>query len=185
MKYFTAQLWSDYNSPVRSVREKAEKQWNRNRRSYWKYIAKILPHLSPSARSFFRETSLHDGIIFSVSFGDSLTFSKTGIWPKTSFAEIKVLHPETDDLYILHYSWLREFTVEYNAEKHYREKIYYVFGDWGYNELFLTKDKWLKHEILFDSGATVKLEFKHFSYEVKRIKNKKGEVRLCELELRR
>ena len=74
MKYFTAKLWSDYNSPNRSVRKKAGKQWDKNMKSYGRQLAKILPKLSLKAQKFFGKLGLHDSELLLLSMGDSLAF---------------------------------------------------------------------------------------------------------------
>ncbi len=165
-------MWSDFSSNNVSVSDRAEKQWDRNMKAYWKYIAKILPKLPSQARKFFKKTSLHDGDILSISIGDLWKNTKAGLIRKTNYAEIKAIHPESGDLYTIRYSCLRECKIEYHADKRDRKQNYFVLGDWGYDELFLTKDKWLRHEILFASDMTILLEFKHFSYEVKKLKGK-------------
>lgn len=179
MKYFTAQLWSDYNSPLRSVRKKASKQWDRNIKSYDRQLAKFLPKLSRKIQRFFGKVSLHDGGILLISMGDFLTSLRRRVKFQGNFLEIKLLHPESPDLYILRYSEIRNYKIEYSDNSFlYDQRNVCILGNWGYDELTMTKDKWLKHEILFDSGATVMLEFKHFSYKVKRFKSKKGRMRL-------
>lgn len=178
MKYFTPKLWADYNSSVRSVWKKADKQWGRNVKSYVRQLKKILPKLSRNARRFFGKVDLHDGELLLISMGDILTFLKKWIKVRTNFIEIKVLHSESLELYILSYSGIRNYKIEYSScSPIYDERDPYILGDWGYDELTMTKDKWLKHEILFGSGATIILEFKHFSYKVRRFKSEKDELR--------
>jgi len=38
-------------------------------------------------------------------------------------------------------------------------------GDWGYDEVTAVDENYLRHEVLFSTGTTILIEFKHFSYE--------------------
>ena len=167
MKYFTPQLLSDSNSDDISLSRKAEMQWNRNMKAYWKYVARILPKLPSQARRFFGKTSLHDATIELISLGDLGRFSKPRTSSSTSFVEIKVTHPESGDLYTLRYSCLRDVKIEYHSDRRHR---YYFFEDWLYDEVLLTRDKWMRHEIMLSSGTIILLEFRRFSYKVERRK---------------
>jgi hypothetical protein len=172
MKYFTSQLLLESSSNDVSISERAEKKWLRNMKAYWKYIKKILPKLPSKARGFFGKIDLHDGVIVSISIGDLNKLLKSGTSSRTSYIEIKVLHPKSEDLFTLIYSCIRDFKMEFHSDRHYREKANYIFGDWLYDELFLERDKWLRHEILLDSNASIAIEFKYFLYKVEKIKKK-------------
>jgi hypothetical protein len=180
MRYFTAQLWSDINSSDKELARKAEQQWFRNTKSYDKCLAKILPSLNKTNQRFFDKLSLHDGSPILFSIGD--LSSNWTTQAKTNIAEIKVMHPDhkVNHIYVLRYSGIQNFTIDFPRKiQLFREKPC-VFGNWGYDELSVTKDKLLKHDILFDSGATVTIEFKHFSYKIKRFKSQKDMVRIAE-----
>jgi len=179
MKYFTAQLWAEANSRNRSVRKKADQQWNRNLKSYGKQFDKIMPKLTRNAQRFFSK-GMHDSELFSLTMGDHLSFLKDWIKVRTNFIEMKLLHPKFPrKLFTLQYSDILNYKIEYSSDSPiYDERDKQILGDWGYDELSLTKDKWLKHEILFDTGATITIEFKKFSYKVKRFKSKKDELKI-------
>ena len=165
MKYFTKKLWADFNNfEKNNVSEAASKQWDINIKKYWSYIDHIKPELTKKAQCFFSKISLHDGTLLSFSIGDVLQKRSPGYQPKRNFAEIRVLHAGGKYVYILKYSKIRLCTLDYPSNSTLFLDENWTFNDWGYDELFLTDDKWLNHSILFASGATICVEFKHFNY---------------------
>jgi hypothetical protein len=175
----TQKIWDDFNSPNDVISKKAAKQGDQAMKSYWRHIEKILPRHRLRAQNFFNKAKLYnkvklcDGTILSISIGDLLAFSKTTFFRKTNSVVIKVLHPELNKIYILCYSWLKSCKIQYKNDMRGREIISYTFDSWHHDKFSLTKDKWLKHEIFLVSGASVKLEFRHFSYKIKHFKNNK------------
>jgi hypothetical protein len=158
MKYFTAQLWHD-------LRKDADQQWKRNVKLYRKQLAKILPRLNKKNQRFFDKMSLHDGLIISFSFGDIM---KAGL--RRNFVQIKVVHPEFNHIYILHYSGVRNLMVK-SPDESLCDEYRCAFDDWGFDEISRTKDGWLKHEIFLASHTEIKIEFKSFSYKIEKFKN--------------
>jgi hypothetical protein len=173
MKYFTQELYRAAASDDIETSTKAEKQWDKNLKAYWKYVARIAPRLAPQARRFFTKTSLHDGRIESISIGDTGRYSRSA----ANFAEIKVRSAENDSLYTLHYSWVRDLRIEYHGDRRYRGRRRCLFEDWLYDEVFLTRDKWMRHELWLSSDMTVFIEFKHFQYKVDKCGSTKVLVR--------
>jgi hypothetical protein len=169
----TQKIWDDFNSPNDTISKKAAKQGDQAMKSYWKHIEKILPRHRLRAQNFFNKVKLCDGTILSISIGNLLSFPKSTFFAKTNSVVIKVLHPELNIIYILCYSWLKSCTIQYKNDSQEREKVYYALYSWEHDKFSLTKNKWLKHEIFLDSGASVKLEFRHFSYKISHFKNSK------------
>jgi hypothetical protein len=72
MRYFTPQLWVDFNNPRRS--KAAFKTWDRMFKAYLGDLKKILPSLSPQGRRFFRHALvLHDGTLMRMEVGDRVS----------------------------------------------------------------------------------------------------------------
>ena len=161
MKYFTKQTMLDYNSPNRKIAEKAKKQAERRRKAYWKYIESICPQLTRKTARFFKTMSLHDGSLMAIRMQE---FVRSNRFKRNNFVEIEVEHPEVNYVYTLRYSDVSKFRIDYPSETPLSWDEPYTFGTWGYDELFLMKNGLLRHEILFLSGATIRLEFKTFSH---------------------
>ena len=125
---------------------------------------KIKPQLSKKAQQFFTKVSLHDGTLISFSVGDVLNKRSHLRYPKNNFAEIKVLKFDGKHVYILRYSKIRACKMDYPGDPVLFLNDNLTFNDWGYDELCLLEDQWLRHDILFASGATISIEFMHFNY---------------------
>jgi len=166
MKYFTKDLWAEMNQQDNSRTAKVKSQWCKNVKVYQKYLKRVLPDLPKQVQNFFGKVSLHDGMLLSFSTGDKIKNRKRTV-PTKNFAEIKILEPNYKYIYTLLYSEVRKCMIDYPGESPLFLGEDWTYGDWGYDELYFTKDKWLCHEILFSSGATILLESKHFSYERK------------------
>jgi hypothetical protein len=70
MRYFTPQLWIDFQMPRWDA---ALKTWDRRLKKYRKSLEKILPGLRPAARRFFRNALiLHDGTLTRMEVGDRI-----------------------------------------------------------------------------------------------------------------
>ena len=162
MKYFTKQIWLGYNSPNKKLAEKARKQADRRRKAYWKYIDSICPQLPQRTARYFRTMSLHDGSLMAIRMQE---FVRNNRFKRNNFVEMEVEHPEMNYDYTLRYSDVSKFRIDYPSETPlWCDEPSYTFGTWGYDELFLMKNGLLRHEILFESGATILLEFKTFSH---------------------
>jgi hypothetical protein len=174
----TQKIWDDFNSTDDAISKKAARQGDSKMKAYWAHVGKILPRHRVKAQSFFKKVRLHDASVLSITIGELLTFSKTLHYPKSNSVVIKVLDTELNNIYILRYSWIRTCAIKYNGDQRYREKIYYNFGSWSDDKLSLTNDKWLKHKISLDSGASITLEFRHFTYKIEHFKNEKEMLRI-------
>jgi hypothetical protein len=81
--------------------------------------------------------------------------------------QIEALNYEQDKIYRLKYTGIRRVVFDHPSSS----PLFYDRGgpidDWGYDELTSAGKTYLRHEILFRSGATISIEFKHFSYQRK------------------
>ncbi len=168
MRYFKNELWAELNSVVTAKRSHA--QWGRNLKRYVAQLEMLKPRLSKSALRFFTKVSLHDATLIAFTVGD-----RVGRYPKdyNSFiknqlrtsVQIEALNYEQDKIYSLKYTGIRRVVFEHPSSS----PLFYDRGgpivDWGYDELTSAGKTYLRHEILFSSGATISIEFKHFSYK--------------------
>lgn len=168
MRYFKKELWAGVNN--RDTCKKAYAQWQRNLERYIEQLEKLKPRLSKNALRFFTKVSLHDATLLAFTVGD-----RVGRYPKNynSFiknqlrtsVQIEALNYEQDKIYSLKYTGIKKVVFDYPSAT----PLFYDRGnpidDWGYDELTSAGKTYLRHEILFSSGTTVSIEFKHFSYQ--------------------
>jgi hypothetical protein len=157
MKYFTKKLWGNW-------RESAIKQWRTNLRIYLKYIDRMSPQLGHLICHFIHKIPLHDGHIDSFSCIAKIVERKNGGYNRYKYVEIRVIHPFKSYIYVLKYSKVRTCVFDFPS-KTPMSLPETNYGSWGYDEFTLLSDHWIRHEILLDSGATILIEFKRFSYK--------------------
>jgi hypothetical protein len=172
MKYFTKDLWLAANNlKDEDAYETADRQWQRNLRAYVRQMDKIKPRLSKQAARFFTSVSLHDGRLLSFCAGDGLEFDSRGGRrfdrnKRNTSVVLRAVDYEQEFLYTLKYTKVRKAVFDFPGD----QPLFYLFagdhiGDWGYDELTARGEEYLRHEILFASGSTILIEFKHFSYK--------------------
>lgn len=164
MKYFTKQLWANLNLGDRESAKKASKQWERNMKAYWDHVERVLTKLSMTTQRFIKNVHLHDGSLASFEIHEPV--KSTGK-KQSNFIEIGVWHPEKDYLYVLRYSHVRKCEVDYPSDTPLFSYEGCTFGEWGYDEFSLGKANFIRHEILFSSGATILIECRSFTYKRK------------------
>lgn len=172
MKFFKKELWARINSDDENEREQANAEWDQNNAAYYEHLKQLRPRLPVNASRFFGKISLHDGTLLSISLGDAIDSTeeiplrkrKTRIRMIVAFLD----NPET---YILQYSGIRQIFIDFPSATPLFYDLGDSFGYWGYDELTDAGDGFLRHEVLFDSGATIAIEFKHFKYN-KKLKKK-------------
>ena len=181
MKYFKKELWAAANSENEAKEKHALRQWNRNLKAYVRQVEKLKPRLTKAAYRFFTKENLHDGRLLSFTTGDDIDYdlklvalnSRNRGEPSVTMS---VLNYTQDALYILKYKKLRKILFDFPTE----EPLFYQEGDsihdWGYEELTSANRHYLRHEVLFSSGATILMEFQNFSYKKVILKNSKGPV---------
>jgi hypothetical protein len=166
MKYFTKEICYFGLNAGKSRSEKAEKLGEINYAKYHKALDRILVNMPKRNRAFFKKSGqLAHGTIHQIIYG-ALPKKTSCFFKKKNYVEIHVTHAENGKLYILKYRDIRKCIFDYPS----KEPIYYYdekqpqIGDWFADELCMTKDGWLTHEIIFRSGAILFLEFRDFSY---------------------
>jgi len=137
--------------------------------AYRAQLAPLLPLLSESGCDFFQQINLRGGLLLAFSFGDGLDTRRHNLDAfdetyRRLRAELQVLSAGRDAIYTLRYTTLRLCTVDAPAGAPDTEGAPGPLGDWQYDELTDAGEAFFRHEIQFVSGATVLLEFRHFSY---------------------
>lgn len=180
MKYFTKELWEGFNADDDRL-QKTRKQWERNRKAYFRQLEPLKARLTKRAIGFFDGVSLHDGRLIAFTVGDHVQFppqdlkslSRNKGQPEV---RIEVLNFEQTWLYCMTYTKLRRVVFDYPSQKPLFHEVGGRIDDWGYDELTSSDKSYLQHEILFSSGTTVLIEFQKFSYKRTRVIGSQGPV---------
>jgi len=168
MKYFTPELWLDFNSGDWAS---ASKKYDRRLSAYRKHLQNILPRLPRDARRFFREVCLlHDGTLVRLETGDHIEAQTrkvvSGKAGRQAGVRMLVLTEGGEFTYALHYKEVVRVQVKFPAEAVlFPISRHANFGDWGYDELSAVTDGIFRHGILFSSGATITIDFRKFSFQ--------------------
>jgi len=181
MKYFTKELWEGFNTVDDDLFQRTWKQWERNRKAYFRQLESLTSRLSKSAARFFAVTSLHDGRLLAFGVGDHINCRKSDLKSLSRNkghpeVRIEVLNFEQNWLYYLNYAKVRTVLFDFPGGKPLFHEEGGRIDDWGYDELTAAGKSYLRHEILFSSSATILIEFQKFSYEKIPIKSSKGPV---------
>ena len=165
MQYFTKELWrrtqSDQAEGIRT-------EWIRAHDDYRAQLERVRGRLDVDAFQFFSDADLHDGELLELSIVDGSRPAPLNApvrpwqWP-TGYpvtAAIKAIDAYDRFIWTLSYKNLRRILVDYPSDTPIFRKEGEGFGDWGYQELTDAGGGFLRHEILFASGATLLFEFK-------------------------
>lgn len=170
MKYFTKEIWAGHNSSDGAESQRAYEQSERNTREYLRQLDQLRPRLDEQTHRFFTAENLHDGRLLSFTSGDGVEHDvydpeKFDINAHEVSVRMRVLGDNLDVLYTLSYKGVRRVLFDYPTDEPLFHEEGAHIGDWGYDELTAADAEYLRHEILFASGTTILIEFKHFSYE--------------------
>ena len=174
MKYFTKELWAGFNSGDDAVFRRTDKRWNRNREAYSHQLERVKTRLSKNAARFFGGVSLHDARLLAFVVGDHINYGRSELSALSGSkcrpeVRMDVLDYEQRWLYSLSYSKVRRVLFDFPSG----EPLFHEEGgridDWGYDELTAAGKLYLRHEVLFSSGATALIEFQKFSYKRVRV----------------
>ncbi|MBE0537421.1 MAG: hypothetical protein IH624_17295 [Phycisphaerae bacterium] len=160
MKYFTKDICSfDLNSGDPEKLRKATEKGEVNLRKYRASLNKTLSRMPKKYWSFFeRNCQLADGQVHKILLSNVHLTTKCN-----NYLEIYVDDPESCGLYILKYANVRKCVFDYPSKLPIYEDGRWGYGDWFADELTLSKDDWFIHEIVFNTGATLLIEFEKFS----------------------
>jgi hypothetical protein len=177
MKYFTKEIWAGYNTHDDSEFQKNMGMHEGNRREYFLQLEQLKPRLSKQTYRFFTTENLHDGRLLAFTASDDLSFNidsskrfdrnsrRTGVL-------MRVLNYEQDHLYTLKYTKVKRALFDFPTEDPLFDEEPDDISDWSFDELTAADEVYLRHEVLFSSGTTIAIEFKHFSYEKLRLPKK-------------
>jgi hypothetical protein len=161
MRYFTRQLYQDFNSPDDAIADRADEAWEVTLREYNKHLQGIHDRL-PSNVARLAELNLHDAEILSraeeiqpgIPFGNlDLTIS-IPFWSAVAIVSVRI----GDDILSLIYS-LWDHIREQPAPDDWRFSR--MREHWLYDEVDVASERRgpFLHRILLSSGVEVEIPF--------------------------
>jgi hypothetical protein len=165
MKFFTRELW------LAAQQTPAPKDlFARNKQAadaYRSQLVTLRSRLSQNAFKFFVDADVHDGELLDLVIVDGSRPAplsepvSTWTTPRNHPVRVKLSVLDAVDKLVwrLSYKTVRRVVVDFPTEEplFYREDN--GFGDWGYHELTDAGSGFLRHEILFCTGAVLLFEF--------------------------
>jgi len=165
MKYFTKKLWESAQN-LDPISDYANR-WQRALDEYTEQLNRLRPRLDNDAFAFFSEADVHDGELLDLIIADGSRPAALSE-PVRQWRHI-TNHPVTVNLAVLDsrdklvwrvsYQCLRRVLVDFPTEIPFSYTDGEGFGDWGYHELTDAGAGFLRHEVLFASGAILLFEF--------------------------
>jgi hypothetical protein len=162
MKYFTKELWLRLQDLTNQ--EAVEAEWTRQRAAYEAQLGALQGRVGPGAWSFFTEADVHDGHLVELSISQPerpLAWHGSPDDEHPVSVSLAVREEHDGNIWRVTYSHVRRVAINYPSEGPLFQVSGEGFGDWGYHELTDAGDDFLKHAVLFASGATVEVECRH------------------------
>ena len=180
MKYFTKQLWIDAQQPGDAL--EAERRYGEAFAAYARELDALRPRLPADVFAFFESADVHDGKLIHLRVRDFDPVATEqaappeaidadgeddeGPWEGPYRVGVELAVREwTRTQWTLRYAAIRRILVDFPTESPLFVGPGDGFEDWGYHELSDAGDGFLRHEILFSSGAIVLIEFRDLSVE--------------------
>src|SRR6266853_4555318 len=166
VKFFTKELWLSAQNPDNL--KAYDRDWQRAYEEYRAELEMLRPRLGSDAHRFFAEADVHDGELLDLVIADgsrpaplpekARPWTEPGNYPVQ--VRIEVLDSYDKLVWRLWYKNVRRLIVDFPTQ----EPLFYSagegFGDWGYHELSDAGSGFLRHEVLFATGAILLFEFK-------------------------
>jgi hypothetical protein len=171
MRYFTRELWLSAQETGKA--EQYGQDWQRATDNYNAQLKALQPRLSQDAYNFFVAADVHDGELLELvveNGGRSDVLAKRPRPRKTSRkypvrAKLTVLDANDTLVWRLSYGSVRRVVFDFPTG----DPLFYHegdgWGDWGYHELTEAGNGFLRHEVLFATGAILLFEFKEIAVE--------------------
>lgn len=167
MRYFTRELWRGLQRP--ETLDDTLLRYRQASEEYGAQLESLRPRLSQDAYQFFRDADLHDGELLEVLVADgsrssSLTEAAAGPWtlPGDYPVKVELTAVDASEKLVWHISYrsVRRVLIDYPTDT----PLFYNspgegFGDWGHHELTDAGSGFLRHEVLFSTGAVFLFEF--------------------------
>jgi hypothetical protein len=180
VKYFTKQLWIDAQQPGDTL--EAERRYEEGFAAYAQDLAALRPRLPADVFAFFERADVHDGKLVQLRVRDFDPLAPKPV-PTAEWADAGGENDEspregpyrlgvvltvaewTRTVWTLRYAGIRRILVDCPTESPLFHDPGDGFEDWGYHELSDAGDGFLRHEVIFSSGAVLLVEFRDVSVE--------------------
>lgn len=166
MKYFTKKLWRDSPSGADAGPAAA---WNRARGAYWKQLDALRPRFAPEIFAFFERADVHEGELLHVDVVDGSRIDPPDAAAQPGDHPVRVELALVDVykrfLWTLRYAAVRRVVLDFPSNAPLHAPPEDGFGALGFHELTDCGGDFFRHEIVFASGATLLVEFKHVDVE--------------------
>ena len=166
MKFFTKEAWlglqkvPDANDVLERSRHAAD--------AYREQLESLRTRLNEDAFHFFMDADVHDGELLELGIEDGSRpaplsepvrpWTTPGDYPVR--VRLAVLDGLDKLIWKVSYNTVRRVIIDFPSE----QPLFYQqgegFGDWGYHELTDAESGFLRHEVLFASGAVLLFEFR-------------------------
>lgn len=181
MKYFTYDLLSAANDWIvqsDDERRRAEAEWTKAVKNYFRDLEKLKTRVSAPALDFFQhganETGLHDGRLISASVGDGLDYPADGTLPfypnrRAMAARLEFLNYEQDRFYTFDLRGVSSYQGDLFVEEDRHAKS---VGDLYLCEISAVDKDSLQLGFLFASGSSIVVQFRRLIFRKRRIDRK-------------
>jgi hypothetical protein len=165
MKFFTKELWLalQHTPPSNDTHLRHTEAI----KAYRAQLDALRSRLSHEAFQFFRDADVHDGELLELVITDGSRPAplsepvRPWTTPRNHPVKVKLSVLDALDKLVWHISYktVRRVEVDYPSEKPLFYQEGNGFGDWGQHELTDAGSGFLRHEILFATGAVLLFEF--------------------------
>jgi len=150
MKYFTPQLYVDFNSGDAAVADRADARWEQAMAKYRNRVRTIGPQLPDSVRELAEKACLHDARY--------LGYTKTPV-PNSGGETAMVALQQDRNIVLLFYVLAAEPAL---SHAHPADVFAQHDVHWLYDEVDVGPDGVYEHEILLSNGRVLSLRFVAF-----------------------
>ena len=163
MKYFTRDIWTDWQNEDVVVVNRAVRKWNRRIKLYRASLAPLLPRLGGRHGRFFTHHSLHDARLLSFAISDCPASPHSSRSPRTAVDIHALSSGKRPFVYHLRYTGIGGVDIWTKNDLFPRHES--RFGSWGYDELLPEGYDMFRHNILFVTGTEISIVFRRFRFE--------------------
>jgi hypothetical protein len=165
MKYLTKKRWAS----VRSGQvDGSAASWGKALRAYREQLETLRASLPEHVFAFFDRADIHDGELLHLEIRDGSRPAPLNQLPRPWIvpgdhpvrAEVAIVDTYDRQIWGLRYSAIRRILVDFPSDKPMFYQDGEGFGDVACHELSACGEGFLRHEILFATGATLLVEFK-------------------------
>jgi len=161
MKYFTKGTWVGWQEPGAVSSEALTGSWEKLLTEYRQQAEGLRDRVPPNAFEFFLEASTHDGQLRSFSVVQETDEPWDGSAETQFPVRVELVMVEVSGaVWRVVYKNVRRVVIDHPSN----EPLFIIggegFGDWGYDELTDAGGSFLRHEVLFATGAILLVEFR-------------------------